>query len=95
MKRKTGRRTIIETRRVTLVVDAASESGLPCEICGSGGDSRLVSPSLAAQIFETDTRSIYRLIESAKIHFVETPTKQLFVCLRSLAETARRMNLDI
>ena len=94
MKRKIGRRTFIETRQIALVVDSASESGSPCEICGS--DSRLVSPLLAAQILRTDTRAIYRLIELGGIHFIETVEKQIFVCLASLAEkTAKEKESEI
>jgi hypothetical protein len=87
MKRKT-RRTFTETKQVALVVDSISERSLACEICT--GNSRLVSPLLAAQILQTDTRVIYRLIESGEIHFVETDNKQLFVCLWSLAEASAR-----
>lgn len=92
MKRRT-RRTFTETKQVALVVDSVSESGLACEICT--GNSRLVSPLLAAQILQTDTRVIYRLIESGKIHFVETNGKQLFVCLSSLAEASARHELAL
>ena len=92
MKRRT-RRTFTETKQVALVVDSVSESGTACEICT--GNSRLVSPLLAAQILQTDTRVIYRLIESGKIHFVETNGKQLFVCLSSLAQASARQELAL
>ena len=91
MKRKT-RRTFTETKQVALVVDSISESGSACEICT--GNSRLVSPLLAAQVLQTDTRVIYRRIESGEIHFVETDGKQLFVCLSSLAEASARQEIS-
>jgi hypothetical protein len=90
MKRKTRRR-ITEIRQIALVVDSASESGSHCPVCG---DSRLVSPLLAAQICETDTRAIYRLIEARRVHFVETAGRQLFVCLGTLADAVKQSILE-
>ncbi|MDQ4120061.1 MAG: hypothetical protein M3209_01165 [Acidobacteriota bacterium] len=82
MKKKIRRQVTTETKQIALVIDSMSNSGSKCEICSK--DSRMVSPLLAARLLQTDTREIYRLIERNEIHFVETPTKQLFVCLTAL-----------
>ena len=83
MSKKIRRRIISETKQIALVVDSAVQSDFLCEFCGDG---KMVSPLLAAKILKIGTREIYRLIETGKIHFVEMPDKQIFVCLQSITK---------
>ena len=46
----------------------------------------MVTPCEAARLSCGASRTIYRWIEADKLHFVETPEGQLFVCLSSLLE---------
>jgi hypothetical protein len=45
----------------------------------------MISPEAAAVIASVTVRSIYRLVESGKVHFIEEPNG-LLVCIRSLLE---------
>jgi hypothetical protein len=45
----------------------------------------MISPDAAAAIAALTVRSIYRLVESGELHFIEKPDG-LLVCVRSLLE---------
>jgi hypothetical protein len=45
----------------------------------------MISPDAAAAIAALTVRSIYRLVESGELHFIEEPDG-LLVCVRSLLE---------
>ena len=55
-----------------------------CEGCGAEG--QWVTPEHAAIISNTDTRSIYRRIETGEVHFIESKDGPALVCLNSLFE---------
>jgi len=54
-----------------------------CDECAAG-DAFMVAPEQAALVTHIPLRMIYRLIESAAVHFRETPNAALIVCLRTL-----------
>jgi hypothetical protein len=54
-----------------------------CDECGA--TVRILTPEQAGMVAGLDARAIYRLIESGKLHFTETPAGSLFVCCNSLA----------
>jgi hypothetical protein len=83
MIKKIRRRTITETKRVAFLVNSAAPVDAVCELCGGGG-APMVSPLAAARILKTGTREIYRLIETGRIHFIELPDRQIFVCPQSI-----------
>ena len=76
------------------VVRTASGS-LPaiCEECSEGG-AFMVAPEQAALVTHIPLRAIYRWIESALVHFRETPNGSLIVCLRSLTDTRNQITDD-
>ena len=45
----------------------------------------MITPDSAAAIAATTVRTIYRLVESGEIHFIEEPNG-LLVCVRSVLE---------
>jgi len=45
----------------------------------------MTAPQVAAILTRTTEREIYRLVETGKVHFVETD--RVLVCLKSLTET--------
>jgi hypothetical protein len=53
-----------------------------CDECGT--DVRMVTPNEAAAISLTDTRAIFRGVESGKIHFLENESGELLICSQSL-----------
>ena len=48
----------------------------------------MVTPENAMGITGISMRAVYRLVESGRVHFAETPEVVLLVCLSSLAEAA-------
>lgn len=46
----------------------------------------MLSPEEAAAIAEVDTRTIYRWLEAAKLHFIETSGGSVLVCLNTLSQ---------
>ena len=45
----------------------------------------MAAPQVAAILHRSNEREIYRLVESGKVHFVETD--RVLICLKSLSET--------
>lgn len=54
-----------------------------CPLCKSPVE--MATPQIAAILTRSNERGIYRLIETGKVHFVETD--RVFICLKSLTET--------
>ncbi|HUR96886.1 MAG TPA: hypothetical protein VMZ26_02345 [Pyrinomonadaceae bacterium] len=54
-----------------------------CPSCRSM--TEMATPSVAAVLRKATEREIYRLVETSKVHFVETD--RVLICLKSLAET--------
>jgi len=61
-----------------------------CDEC-SVGDAFIVAPEQAALVIHIPVRMIYRWIDSALVHFRETPNGSLIVCLRSLTTTRNQI----
>jgi hypothetical protein len=53
-----------------------------CERCGA--EVLMVSTNEAASLSRTNTRSIFRGVESGELHFLESETGELMVCSKSL-----------
>lgn len=81
---KICRKNITRTRQIALVVESEAENELFCPSCGGAAAVRMVSPLLAAKLFNVSTREIYRLIEAGDSHFVEFEDRRIFVCLAAL-----------
>jgi excisionase family DNA binding protein len=47
----------------------------------------MITPDEAAALCEVSTRTIYQWLESGELHFTETASEGLFICLSSLAGT--------
>ena len=58
---------------------------------GCGGAATLVTPEDAGVLTGAGARSIYRLVESGEIHWVDGPEDLLLVCLGSLLVKAGQM----
>lgn len=55
-----------------------------CEECG--GKARMSIPEDAGNITGLATRKIYQKIESGQVHFIESATGELLVCVESLTK---------
>lgn len=81
MKRKT--KLTIETERILIIRGgAASERRANCEVCGELVP--LITVDEAAKLAHVGSRSIYRLVEAEKVHFIETSDKLLLICFDSI-----------
>ncbi len=77
---------MIETHRTWII----SAPGLPapawCAECGR--TVRLLTIDEAARLVCQTTRNIFRMVESRQLHYRETPTGRLLVCLDSVLALA-------
>ena len=62
-----------------------------CDECATD-DAFMVTPEQAALVTHIPLRMIYRLIESAAVHFRETPNGSVIVCLKSLTTTRNQID---
>ena len=78
------KRTIVrvETKHLTVIRPAGNAIELWCEQCAS--DVPMVTPEGAAQLCKAPPRAIYRWVERAEVHFVETGAGELLICSSSL-----------
>lgn len=81
MKRRKDERIEIHER---LIVRTGSGS-LPalCDAC-SAGDAILLSPEQASTVTGIPARLIYRWVEAGSIHYRETASGKLTVCVKTL-----------
>lgn len=86
MKRRTTTRSVDLTfeRREFFVTANSGQLFTLCAQCGK--ESAFVTPTEAARVSTSSVREIFRLIESAEIHFLETPDRSLLVCLDSISQ---------
>ena len=59
-----------------------------CDQCRA--DVLLVTPNEAAELAGTDARTIFRSVESGKVHFTEAGKGGLLICAQSLAEVSTK-----
>ena len=100
---KTGRRHKVTKNRKTersfeiheFYVVKTTGGSLPalCDECAAG-DAFMVAPEQAALVTHVPLRMIYRWIESALVHFRETPNGSLIICLKSLSTTRNQLTED-
>ena len=75
---------VIETRQTAVVRSPEGRATQRlCPLCAAVG--RMVTPEEAAGVACVTARAVYGLVESGRVHFVETPDGLLLICLNSLA----------
>lgn len=85
MRRIRTSRTVeltVERSEFFVALKSRERTLLPCAECG--GNTRFITPAEAARASGESLREIFRRIEAAEIHFIETPDGALLVCLASL-----------
>jgi len=85
MKKRTE--ITIETDRLTLVSSRKSPV-IWCESCAA--PVGMLTVDEAAALAGATSRSIFRRVESGELHFAETPTGRLFICLNSLSRKSNQ-----
>jgi len=81
---KTKRRIEITVEKHRLVVLSGRNQSMTawCEACCA--QVQMVTPDEAAQLCQVSTRTIYRRIETERLHFTETEKGFSLVCLQSV-----------
>ena len=83
---KTSKKTEIVVERDQIIV-VRKQPG-PMQACGScGAGSPMLAVDEAASIAGVSARAIYRQIEEGRLHFLETDTGGLLICLTSVLDT--------
>ena len=83
MKNKIRTEITIETERVLIIKQRKGRVLAWCPICAR--QVPMVKVDEAAALCRVSSRTIYRWVETDKVHFVETPQGGLLICLSSLA----------
>jgi hypothetical protein len=82
MKTRSRTEITVETHRILTVRRGDRYRITRCEECG--GQTRMVTVEEARILAGVSSRTIYRLLEARELHFVETPDREVFICLTSL-----------
>ena len=77
----------LEVDRLTLVSNRTSQD-LWCDGCSAV--VRMLTVDEAAAVASATSRSIFRRVETGELHFAETPTGRLFICLNSLSRKSNQ-----
>ena len=85
MKRRESIGGGAEKRQVVIINRPFVSPQKRCDRCTE--PSGMITPDEAAALCDVSTRTIYRWLESGVIHFSETATEGLLICLSSLAST--------
>lgn len=79
--------TIIETHEVWVIRRQGSAG--PAAMCATcEARPPMAKPAEAARLAGVNTRTVYRWVEAGRVHFIEVPEGDLFVCLASLPDNA-------
>ena len=73
----------VQKREVVIINRPFVSPQKSCDRCTE--PSGLITPDEAAALFDVSTRTIYRWLETGAIHFSETATEGLLICLSSRA----------
>ncbi|MBX7173506.1 MAG: hypothetical protein K1X72_21240 [Pyrinomonadaceae bacterium] len=73
--------SIQQTKR-RIVTLPETEEIIACPECE--GDEVMIAAESAASVFGFSRREVYRMVESGRIHFLETEAGILFICQKSL-----------
>ena len=82
MKRRRRTETTIETYEVLAIRTSRAAAQVWCPKCG--GRVPLIKPEEAAALFSVNARTIYRWVETDRVHFREMPEGLLLICVNSL-----------
>lgn len=84
MKTSSKTEIIVETHRILTIKGGSRYRFGWCEACG--GQVRMTTADEAAMLASVATRVIYQLIEARELHFVETSSGMVLICLKSLGK---------
>ena len=85
--RKKHTEIAIEIDEIVFVQKFSNLSGMAWCV-GCANEVLMVTPTQAAVIARASVRDINRRVEAGVVHFLETPDRQLLVCVDSLDSTS-------
>jgi len=65
-----------------------------CNKCATG-DAIMLPPEQAAIVANVPTRTIYRWVEAATVHYTDAPNGSLIVCLKSLPSSGNQVTSQL
>ena len=103
MLRLKGREMTVRRRKTTLTTTVAhevtvirnpptSDKEASCVECA--GQARMVTLAEAVHMANINSRGIFRLIEEERIHFLEMPNGEVFICPASLLKQSAKRRLS-
>ena len=75
-------KVLVKTERRFVIRQQSPDKTISCEECTEA----MISAQACADFFGISSRAIYRLIESKKIHFIETEANEIYICPASVKE---------
>src|SRR6266542_5901527 len=84
MRRKRQAEVTVELDQIMVVKRRCGSVSGWCSDCGL--EVLMLTPDEAASVTPASTRALYRLIDAGEIHFVETQTGLIRLCLPSLLD---------
>jgi hypothetical protein len=86
MQRSRRTEITIEVDRVITVSRRHQAAGLWCSACGE--EALMLTPDEATSVSRLSTRAIFKMIDTEQIHFSETTSGLIRLCLTSLVAAA-------
>ena len=85
---KTSRLEVLfEQREIWRVKHADDPETMPCPFCSE--ETPMIAAEKLASVLGQSTRAIYKGIDEGKVHFVETASMHMFVCLASYSKRSQ------
>lgn len=72
----------VTTNRRYIIRRPASKSSAECAVCGKP----TLTAEQSAKFFGISQRYLFRIIETNALHYAETETSEVLICITSLAE---------
>lgn len=94
MAKKRQTEKAVEIHEVYVIRTKSGSLPPLCNKCATG-NSIMLPPEQAAIVANVPTRTIYRWVEAATIHFSDTPNGSLIVCLKSLPTTGTQVTSQL
>ena len=70
----------VKTDRRFIIREQPLNTKASCPVCGES----MIDAEHAARLFEISQRQVFQLIETGKVHFIETDTGKTLICLASM-----------
>ena len=70
----------VKTDRRFIIREQPSNTKVCCPVC----EEPMIEAEQTAKLFEIRQRQVFQMIETGKVHFIETDTGKTLICLASM-----------